>query len=47
MDSPRTPKVLFGELLSKRPCYGIKKRLRDVLSHDLKAMNVFEDYVEG
>jgi hypothetical protein len=43
MDNIRTPKqVLFGELPSKRPCHGVKKRWRDIVLHDLKNMNVPE-----
>ena len=41
MDQARLPKqVLFAEFPATRPAHGPKKRLRDVLSADLKAVNL-------
>ena len=44
MDDSRLPKqVLFGELLPKRPCHGVKRRWRDLISLDLKCMEIPEN----
>ena len=44
MDDSRLPKqILFGELLPKRPCHGVKRRWRDLVSLDLKCMEIPEN----
>ena len=41
MEDERLPKkLLFGELVKKRPCHGVKKRWRDGLSFDLQAAGI-------
>ena len=45
MEHSRLPKqLLFGELLKKRPCHGVKKRWRDVATADVKAIDVGDDW---
>ena len=44
MNDSRLPKqVLFGELLPKRPCNGVKRRWGDLVSLDLKCMEIPEN----
>ena len=46
MSSDRLPKqLLFGELLKKRLFYGAKKRWRDEVMSDLRAISVEDWYV--
>ena len=46
MSSDRLPKqLLFGELLKRRPFYGAKKRWRDEVMSDLRAISVEDWYV--
>ena len=45
MDSKRLPKqLLFGELTKKRPFHGTKKRWRDEVMRDLKAIGMEDWY---
>ena len=45
MDSNRLPKqLLFGELMKKRPFHGTKKRWRDQVMQDLKAIGMEDRY---
>ena len=45
MEPGQLPKqLLYGELLKRRPCHGVKRR-RDVATADLKAMSVGEEWL--
>ena len=45
MDPCRLPKqLLFGELVRRRPCHGVKRRWRDVVAADVKIIDVGDDW---
>ena len=47
MSQDRLPKhLLFGELENTRPCHGTKKRWRDGVSADLKAIGVSDSWYD-
>ena len=47
MEEVRLPKqLLFGELVKKRPSHGTKKRWRDIVFADLKAMGISDIWYE-
>jgi len=47
MDESRTPKqLLFGELLKTRPFHGTKKRWRDEIVGDLRAIGVGDEWFQ-
>ena len=47
MDEERLPnRLLYGELIMKRPCHEAKKRWSDVLKMDLQVIGVYERWCE-